>query len=77
MRIENPERFMFDEGRELDRLEMKISMISGEIDELKKKKQTERKRARLQELQKREQELERLLHFVQLEEKVITESLWR
>ena len=64
MRIENPERFMFDEGRELDRLEMKISMISGEIDELKKKKQTERKSARLQELQKREQELERLLHFV-------------
>lgn len=77
MRIVTPERFMFDEGRELDRLELKISLLTGELEELKKQKQTERKRARLQELQKREQELEKLLRFVRFEEKVITESMWR
>ena len=77
MRIETPERFMFDEGRELDRLELKITLLSGELEELKKQKQTERKRARLHELQKREAELEQLLRFVRLEEKVITDSMWR
>lgn len=77
MRIETPERHMFDEACELERLEVKIFSLTSELDELKKQKQTERKRARLRELQKREQELEQLLRFVRFEQKVITDSMWR
>lgn len=77
MRIETPERHMFYEASELERLEVKIFSLTSELDELKKQKQTERKRARLRELQKREQELEQLLRFVRFEQKVITDSMWR